>query len=82
MTSVITLAPIAAQLARSISLDALFRHGSVEDALRDHRATAPDLAEAELPNDIQPTQQLGSDAAKIQIGDVPRCAVKPRFEQN
>ena len=54
MTSVITLAPIASQLARSISLDALFRHGSVEDALRDHRATAPDLGEAELPNDIQP----------------------------
>jgi len=25
---------------------------------------------------------LGIDAAKIQIGDVPRCAVKPFLEQN
>ncbi len=54
MTSVITLAPIATQLARSVSLDALFPRGSVEDALRDHRETAPDSGEAPLPEDIKP----------------------------
>ncbi len=54
MTSVITLAPIAAQLARSVSLDALFPRGVIEDALRDHRERAPDSGEAELPEDIEP----------------------------
>lgn len=54
MTSVITFAPIATQLARSVSLDALFPRGSVEDALRDHRKTAPDPGEVALPDDIQP----------------------------
>ncbi len=54
MTSVITFAPIATQLARSVSLDALFPRGSVEDALRDHRETTADSGEAALPDDIQP----------------------------
>jgi hypothetical protein len=47
VTSVITLTPIAAQLARSVSLDALFPPGSVE-------AANDDSAEEELPDDIQP----------------------------
>ncbi|HKY40314.1 MAG TPA: hypothetical protein VJN18_30480 [Polyangiaceae bacterium] len=54
MTSVITFAPIATQLARSVPLDALFPRGSVEATLRDHRETAPDSGEAELPDDIEP----------------------------
>ena len=54
MTSVITFAPIATQLARSVSLEALFPRGSIEEALRDHGETAPDSGEAELPEDIKP----------------------------
>jgi hypothetical protein len=49
----ITLAPIAAQIARSISLDELFPKGAVESALRDHRERAPH-GEAALPDDIAP----------------------------
>ena len=54
MTSVVTLAPIAAQLARSVSLDALFPAGAVEQILRDQSEHAPGPDEAELPENIKP----------------------------
>jgi hypothetical protein len=50
MPSVITLAPIAMQLAR-IPLDELLPRAGVADAVRSHRESAPPL-EAELPDDI------------------------------
>lgn len=53
MTPVITFAPIAAQLARAISLDELFPRGSVETTLRDHRERAPE-GEAALHDDVRP----------------------------
>jgi hypothetical protein len=54
VTSVITFAPIAAQLARSVSLDQLFPRTAVADALRDHREKAPESGETKLPDDIEP----------------------------
>lgn len=54
MTSVVTLAPIAAQLGRSISLDALFPAGAVEQILRDQSQRTPVADEAELPEAIKP----------------------------
>ncbi len=54
MTSVIALAPIAAQLARSISLDALFPADAVEQILRDQSEHLPGADEAELPESIKP----------------------------
>lgn len=53
MAPVMTLAPIAAQLARFISLDELFPRGQIQDLLRDQRASAP-TGEAELPEDVAP----------------------------
>src|SRR6185503_1032415 len=54
ITSVVTLAPIAAQLWRSISLDALFPAGAVEQVLQDQSERKPGASEAELPEDIKP----------------------------
>lgn len=54
MTQVITLAPIAAQVARSVSLDQLFPRSALADALRDHREKAPESGEAKLPDDVEP----------------------------
>ncbi len=54
MTSVVTLAPIAAQLGRAISLDALFPAGAVEQILRDQSRQAPGADETELPENIRP----------------------------
>lgn len=53
MATVTTLAPIAAQLARVVPLDALFPRGAVEEVLREHRSGAP-TGEAELPEDVKP----------------------------
>jgi hypothetical protein len=53
MAPVMALAPIAAQLARSISLNELFPRGQIEDLLRQHRAAAPQ-GEARLPADVEP----------------------------
>jgi len=52
MVSVITLAPIAAQLARSVSLSDLFPRDAFEEALR-RAGQAADPGEV-LPHDIQP----------------------------
>jgi hypothetical protein len=54
MTAVVTLAPIAAQLGRSVSLDALFPAGAVEQILQDQRNHDPLADEAELPEAIKP----------------------------
>lgn len=53
MATVTILAPIAAQLARAVPLDALFPGGAVEEVLREHRSSAP-AGEAELPEDVKP----------------------------
>ncbi|MEO7036240.1 MAG: hypothetical protein ABI548_20010, partial [Polyangiaceae bacterium] len=53
MASVISFAPIAAQLARAVSLDELFPRGAAEAALRRAREQAQS-GEAKLPDDIQP----------------------------
>jgi hypothetical protein len=53
MATITTLAPIAAQLARAVSLDALFPRGAIEDVLHDHRGR-PEAGEAELPKEVQP----------------------------
>lgn len=52
MATVTTLAPIAAQLARSVSLDALFPRGAIDDALRDHREIGSQPGEAELSEEL------------------------------
>jgi hypothetical protein len=52
MATVTTLAPIAAQLARAVSLEALFPRGAIEAVLRDHRSGAPS-GEAELPEEVK-----------------------------
>jgi hypothetical protein len=54
MTSVVTLAPMAAQLARSVSLDALFPGGAVEQILRDQSEHAQGPGDAELSENIKP----------------------------
>ncbi len=54
MATVTTLAPIAAQLARSVSLDGLFPRGAIEAVLRDHREKGQALGEAELPDEVKP----------------------------
>jgi hypothetical protein len=54
MTSVITFAPIAAQLARSVSLEALFPRGVIEEALRSQLEMAPEPGEAELSDAVRP----------------------------
>ncbi|HKY40310.1 MAG TPA: hypothetical protein VJN18_30460 [Polyangiaceae bacterium] len=53
MATITTLAPIAAQLARAVSLEALFPRGAIEDVLRDHRGR-PETGEAELPEEVKP----------------------------
>jgi hypothetical protein len=53
MATVTTLAPIAAQLARAVPLDALFARGAIEEVLRGHRSSAPS-GEAELPEEVKP----------------------------
>lgn len=53
MATVTTLAPIAAQLARAVSLDVLFPRGAIEEVLHDHRGR-PETGEAELPADVKP----------------------------
>jgi hypothetical protein len=53
MASVIALAPIAAQLARSLTLNQLFPRDAVEEALRGAEQAA-EPGEPELPDDIQP----------------------------
>jgi len=53
MTSVITFAPIAAQLARSIALDDLFPRTGVEDLVRAHR-NAPASVGPKVPDDVLP----------------------------
>jgi hypothetical protein len=50
----ISLAPIAAQIARWISVDEPLPRGSVESALRDFRDQALRPGEAALPDDIAP----------------------------
>lgn len=52
MATVITFAPIAAQLARVVSLDALFPRGAVEDVLR-RRESELKRSEAELPEEVK-----------------------------
>jgi hypothetical protein len=54
MPSVITFAPIAAQVARLISLDELLPRDVVEDVLREHRKEALASPEAKLPDDVEP----------------------------
>jgi len=54
MTSVVTFAPIAAQLARSVSLDDLFPLAAVEHFLRDHRENTAQSDEPKLPDDVLP----------------------------
>jgi hypothetical protein len=54
MPSVITFAPIAAQLARLISLDELLPRDAVADVLREHRRHSPEAHEAKLPEDVEP----------------------------
>jgi hypothetical protein len=53
MATVTTLAPIAAQLARAVPLDALFPPGAIDEILREHRGGAP-AGEAELPEEVKP----------------------------
>jgi hypothetical protein len=53
MTSVITLAPIAAQLARMVPLDVLVPREAVEELVREHRKGAP-AGEVPLPRDVEP----------------------------
>lgn len=53
MVSVITLAPIAAQLARSVSLNDLFPRDAFVEALRG-AGQAAESGEPRLPHDIQP----------------------------
>ncbi len=53
MATVTTLAPIAAQLARAVPLDALFPPGAIDEILREHRTGAPS-GEAELPAEVKP----------------------------
>jgi len=52
MATVTTLAPIAAQLARAVSLEALFPRGAIDTVLRDHRSGAQS-GEAELPEEVK-----------------------------
>lgn len=52
MTSVISFAPIATQLAR-VSLDELIPRGATEAMLRAHRSSAPQF-EQELPKEVEP----------------------------
>jgi len=54
MATVTSLAPSAAQLARSVSLDALFPRGAIEAVLRDHREKGQEPGEAELPEEVKP----------------------------
>jgi hypothetical protein len=54
MTSVVTFAPIAVQLARSVSLDELFPRSAVEEMLREQRERAPESTEAKLSSDVEP----------------------------
>jgi hypothetical protein len=53
MVSVTTLAPIAAQLARSIPLNDLFPRDAFDEAVRD-AGQAAELGERKLPRDMQP----------------------------
>ncbi len=54
MATVTTLAPIAAQIARSVSLDALFPRGAIDAVLHDHREKALEPGEAQLPEEVKP----------------------------
>lgn len=53
MATVTTLAPIAAQLARAVSLEVLFPRNVIEEVLREHRTGAP-AGEADLPEEVKP----------------------------
>ncbi len=53
MPTVIVLAPIAAQLARQIQLDALVPRNAVELALSRHREQSRELNEAKLPEETE-----------------------------
>jgi len=81
MTSVITFAPIAAQLARLVSLDDLFPLAAVEDALRGHRENTSQSNEPKLPNDVLPFfgHYLAVTRAAVQLLGAPAFEVLARF---
>lgn len=81
MTPVITFAPIAAQLARSVSLDDLFPLAAVEDALRGHRENTSQSNEPKLPNDVLPFfgHYLVVTRAAVQLLGAPAFDALTRF---
>jgi hypothetical protein len=95
MATVTTLAPIAAQLARAVSLEVLFPRGAIDTVLRDHRSGAQS-GEAELPEEVKTwlrseltttsSDASGSKSKNVLRGilrdwDTNRCWRSPRSEQ-
>lgn len=82
MPSVIVLAPIAAQLTRLISLQALVPHDAVEQALRQHRENTLEQHESKLPADTE--EFLGHYfavvRAAVQLLGAPAFARLARFQ--
>jgi hypothetical protein len=81
MTSVIAFAPIAAQLARSVSLDDLLPPAAVEDVLRDHRENTSQSDEPKLPDDVAPFfgHYCAVTRAAVQLLGAPAFAALARF---
>ena len=83
MVSVITLAPIAAQLARSITLNELFSRDAIEEARRAaEQGAAP--GEPKLPADIQPffEHYCVIVRAAVQLLDAPAFDGLARFHED
>lgn len=78
MTSVIAFAPIAAQLARGVSLDELFPRGVIEDVLRQE---ALEEDEEELPDDVAPffEHYVAVTRAAVQLLGAPAFDRLARF---
>ena len=81
MTPVIRFAPIAAQLARSVSLDDLFPFAAVEDVLRDHRENTSQSNEPKLPDDVLPFfgHYCAVTRAAVQLLGAPAFGALARF---
>lgn len=80
MTSVIAFAPIAAQLARGVSLDALFPRGAIEDVLREEALEDDDEP---LPDDVAPFfgHYVAVTRAAVQLLAVPAFDRLARFHE-